>query len=59
VPDFYARLGAAVCKNNTWVDHKNDAQPNTHPWEPGETLMYYPADYDWPAGEIDINGGQY
>ena len=57
--DFYRGLGAAVCENNTWVDRQNKDNPNAHPWEPGETLMYYPAAYDWPSGEIDINGGQY
>ncbi len=59
VADFYARLGSAECENNTWVDRKNIENPEAHPWEPGETLMYYPASYDWPSGEIDINGGQY
>ncbi len=59
VADFYGMLGSAVCENNTWVDHKNKENPEVHPWEPGETLMYYPASFDWPEGEIDINGGQY
>ena len=59
VVDFYKGLGAAVCENNRWVDRKNEADPTAHPWVPGETLMYYPATFDWPSGEIDINGGQY
>jgi len=59
VADFYARLGSAICKNNTWVDRTNKESPEAHPWEPGEILMYYPASYDWPTGEIDINGEQY
>ena len=56
---FYESLGAAVCPNNTWVDRKDKENPTAHPWEPGEALMYYPASFDWPEGEIDINGGQY
>lgn len=57
--DFYKGLGAAVCENNTWVDRQNKESPDAYPWVPGETLMYYPAAYNWPSGEIDINGGQY
>ena len=39
--------------------HSDTVNPEAHPLVSGEILMYYPASYDWPAGEIDINGGQY
>lgn len=59
VDEFYAKLGSAVCQDNRWVDKANQQQPEAHPWEPGEKLMYYPASYNWPSGVIDINGGMY
>jgi hypothetical protein len=53
-PVFYEKVGGKVIKN-TWINTYNTKNPNADPW-PSEFKMIYPANYSWPAGEIDLNG---
>jgi len=57
VPDFYVKLGAKVI-GNRFVNSKNDDDPRANPWWDPH-VMIYPADYSWPAGQIDLNGAGY
>ena len=57
VPGFYEKLGARVIEN-TWVNTQNTENPTADPW-PDEQKMIYSASYDWPAGQIELNGPAY
>jgi len=51
---FYEKLGARVIDNplvNTLAEGGVDRQPFADPW-----AMIYPAEADWPTGEIDLRG---
>ncbi|MFW6061480.1 MAG: GNAT family N-acetyltransferase [Planctomycetota bacterium] len=53
VPDFYRKLGAR-CVGNRFVDSQAD-DPQANPWW-NDYVMIYPAEADWPEGEIDLLG---
>jgi GNAT superfamily N-acetyltransferase len=57
VPVFYEKLGARIVEN-TWINRRSTENPLADPW-PDEQKMIYPAGYDWPAGQIDLNGPPY
>jgi predicted GNAT family acetyltransferase len=57
VPAFYEKLGARIV-HNPWVNRQNTDNPEADPW-PDEEKMIYPADFLWPEGVIDLNGGAY
>lgn len=57
VPGFYEKLGARIVEN-PWINCQNTENPTADPW-PDEQKMIYPAGYDWPAGQIDLNGPPY
>ncbi len=51
---FYEKLGARVIDNplvNSWADGGVDRRPLE-----GSVAMIYPAEADWPTGEIDLRG---
>ena len=56
VPGFYEKLGGRIV-DNEFVNSKNEEDPQTNPW--WEAVMIYPADFPWPVGQIDLNGGGY
>ena len=56
-PGFYEKLGARVI-TNPFVNSQNRENPGKDPW-PDEVKMIYPAEYPWPEGVIDLNGGAY
>lgn len=53
VPDFYARLGARLVSNR-FHNGSNPADPFMDVYK-----MILPASFDWPEGDIDINGPGY
>jgi len=53
VPPFYEKLGGRLVTNR-FVN--GDSQDNPF-WDACE--MIYPAEFDWPAGQIDLNGPGY
>ncbi len=53
-PDYYEQMGARVISNE-WVNSQSREDPGADPW-PGEAKMIYPADFDWPQGDLDLNG---
>lgn len=57
VPIFYEKLGARIIQSS-WINTKNAEDQNTDPW-PDVQKMIYPANYAWPAGQIDLNGSAY
>lgn len=57
VPVFYEKLGCRVVTNK-FVDRTNLTAPDVFPWR-DDTVMIYPAEFDWPDGTIDINGPDY
>ena len=57
VPGFYEKLGARIIQN-TWINTHNTENQRADPW-PDEQKMIYPASYDWPGGQIDLNGPVY
>lgn len=57
VPAFYEKLGARIVQN-TWINTHNTKNQRADPW-PDERKMIYPASYDWPGGQIDLNGPVY
>jgi predicted GNAT family N-acyltransferase len=57
VPGFYEKLGARIV-DNEFVNSKNEEDPQANPWWEAE-VMIYPAEFAWPEGRIDLNGGGY
>lgn len=57
VPVFYEKLGCRMV-SNIFVDRTNQQAPDAFPWR-DDTIMIYPAEFDWPDGTIDINGPDY
>ena len=57
VPGFYEKLGGRIV-DNEFVNSKNEENPQANPWWVGE-VMIYPAEFPWPEGRIDLNGGGY
>ena len=57
VPAFYEKLGGRVI-DNEFVNSRNAEDPEASPWWEAE-VMIYPADFAWPEGRIDMNGGGY
>ncbi|MBC8101045.1 MAG: GNAT family N-acetyltransferase [Cytophagales bacterium] len=56
VPRFYEKLGARLVTNR-FVNGKNPDDLNNPFWDTCE--MIYPAAFDWPDGQIDLNGPGY
>ena len=56
VPGFYEKLGGKIV-DNEFVNSKNEEDPQANPWWEG--VMIYPAEFPWPVGRIDLNGGGY
>ena len=57
VPKFYEKLGCRLISNPIFDGTRADgskANPFSDEWQ-----MIYPASYDWPDGEIDLNGPEY
>ena len=57
VPGFYDNLDCRSV-SNPFMNSKHLEAPRKNPWC-GEHVMIYPADYDWPEGEIDLGGPGY
>lgn len=57
IPHFFEKFGARMV-NNRFVNSKNSGYPDHNPWTE-DYVMIYPAGYDWPDGQIDINGPDY
>ena len=57
VPGFYEKLGARIV-DNEFVNSRNEEDPQANPWWEAE-VMIYPAEFAWPDGRIDLNGGGY
>lgn len=57
VPMFYVKLNCRMI-DNPFCNRQNKAQPNISPWW-DKHVMIYPANYAWPEGLIDLNGGAY
>ncbi len=53
VPDFYARLGSRLITNR----FNNGLDPNDPFHDPYK--MIFPSTFDWPDGDIDLNGPGY
>ncbi|BCM90931.1 hypothetical protein IAD21_02794 [Abditibacteriota bacterium] len=53
VPDFYARLGARLVSNRFY----NGSNPDDPFHDPHK--MIFPAEFDWPEGDIDLGGPGY
>jgi len=57
IVEFYSKLGAREVSNR-FYNSKNVENPDANPWwEPA--VMIYPADCDFPQGDIDLNGPGY
>ena len=56
VAGFYEKLGGRIV-DNEFVNSRNEEDPQANPW--WEAVMIYPADFPWPVGRIDLNGGGY
>jgi predicted N-acetyltransferase YhbS len=57
VVPFYEKLGARTVENR-FVNRQHASDPATNPWW-DKAVMIYPADADWPGGEIDLGGAGY
>ena len=57
VVPFYEKLGARKI-DNQFVNRANVTDPTANPWW-DKAVMIYPADADWPVGEIDLGGAGY
>jgi len=57
VPQFYEKLNCRLVDNKI-VDRTNFEEPEKNPfWDP--FVMIYPANENWPAGIVDLNGKGY
>ena len=57
VPEFYEKLGCREIDNPIFDGTRADevkVNPFADKWQ-----MIYPASFDWPKGEIDLNGPEY
>ncbi len=57
VPDFYIKLGGRIV-DNRFVNSRDADKGQNNPWW-DDQVMIYPAQFDWPAGTIDLNGPGY
>ena len=57
VPGFYEKLNCRIVPNR-FVNRRNTEDPEANPWR-DDTIMIYPAQYEWPAGVVDLNGPDY
>jgi predicted N-acetyltransferase YhbS len=57
VPGFYEKLGARVIDNFIFDGTRTDGAKENPFWD--VYAMIYPANFDWPEGEIDLNGPGY
>ena len=57
VVPFYEKLGARTI-DNRFVNRANTEDPSANPWW-DKAVMIYPANTDWPEGEIDLGGVGY
>lgn len=57
VVPFYEKLGARPVENR-FANRQNASDPTANPWW-DKAVMIYPADADWPEGEIDLGGAGY
>lgn len=57
VQPFYERLGAALVENRIY-NSLSESDPKANPfWH--DVVMRYPAEGDWPEGDIDLVGSGY
>ncbi|MEM8737101.1 MAG: GNAT family N-acetyltransferase [Planctomycetota bacterium] len=54
---FYEKLGARVVTNR-FVNSAHPTEPDANPFT-DQAVMLYPADADWPAGQVDLLGPGY
>lgn len=59
VPEFYQKLGASEVPNQILnsTQRGRDAKRQGGFWD--DYVMTYPSDFQWPAGDIDLNGPGY
>jgi predicted N-acetyltransferase YhbS len=57
VAPFYEKLNCRIVSNR-FVNRRNAGDPEANPWR-DDTVMIYPADFDWPLGIVDLNGPDY
>ena len=57
IPGFYKRYGAKTIENN-FYNSQNSIESVTNPWQYPH-IMIYPCSFNWPEGEIDLNGVGY
>lgn len=54
IPEFYEKLGCRKIYNR-FYNSKNLSDPEVNPfWD--DNIMIYPSSYDFPSGDIDLNG---
>ncbi len=57
VQSFYERLGCKLVENRV-VNSLSESEPEANPfWD--DVVMRYPAEGDWPEGDIDLRGRGY
>lgn len=57
VVTFYEKLGACTVENR-FVNRQHASDPTANPWW-DKAVMIYPAEAEWPKGEIDLGGAGY
>lgn len=57
VVPFYEKLGARTIENR-FVNRRHANDPAANPWW-DKAVMIYPAEAEWPEGEIDLGGAGY
>lgn len=56
-PNYYLKLNARLVTNR-FFNSKDPDNPQKRPWD-SKYVLFFPGDYDWPTGDIDICGSSF